>query len=85
MNLSTFIGALVGFIGLAAAIYLQTEAAGIPIYVFWNMLSLLIVLGGVIAATFIAYPFRDVFSVMKALHALQHPLHTLKTGRLVCQ
>ncbi|MCH8294305.1 MotA/TolQ/ExbB proton channel family protein [Candidatus Poribacteria bacterium] len=67
MNLSTFIGALVGFIGLGAAIFLQTEAAGISIYVFWNLLSLLIVLGGVIAATFIAYPFRDVLSVMKGL------------------
>ena len=65
MNRSTLIGALVGFVVLTIAIFLQTRTAGISIFVFWNFLSLLIVLGGVIAATFIAYPFADVLSVMK--------------------
>ena len=65
MNLSTLIGALVGFAVLATAIFLQTQDSHLAISIFWNLNSLLIVLGAVIAATFISYPFRDVLNVMK--------------------
>ena len=67
MNLSTLIGIFVGFIVLATAIFLQAEASGVSVGVFWSLNSLLIVLGGVIAATFISYPMRDVLSVLKVL------------------
>ncbi|MCZ6676634.1 MAG: MotA/TolQ/ExbB proton channel family protein [Candidatus Poribacteria bacterium] len=67
MNLSTLIGVLVGFVVLATAIYLQVEESQLSALVFWSRNSLLIVLGGVIAATFISYPLRDVLSVLKGL------------------
>ena len=67
MNLSTLIGVVIGFTVLTTAIYFQAGESQLSVGVFWNLNSLLIVLGGVIAATFISYPLRDVLRVLKTL------------------
>lgn len=59
MNIATLIGLISGFSILAWSIFSATGDAAI----FWDPAGMAIVLGGVIASTFICYPMNAVFGV----------------------
>lgn len=77
MNIATVIGILVGIIVLSWSII---DATGNQPGIFWNPYGLAIVLGGVIAATFICYPLKAVIQVfatfVKALRREDLPIIT---------
>jgi len=74
MNISTLIGIIVGLAVICTAMF--TSAGGAS--VFWNPGGLAIVLGGVISATFVCYPLKDVMhffkSVLKVLRREHLPI-----------
>lgn len=59
MNVTTILGIISGITVLVGAIYSSTRS----IALFINFPGLAIVLGGVVAATFVCYPLKDVFRV----------------------
>jgi chemotaxis protein MotA len=63
MSLNTFIAMLVGFGLFIAAIMLSTDNYA----VFLSGASVILVLGGTLAATFISYEFRYVVDALKAI------------------
>jgi len=62
MDLSTIIGIILGISLILMAIVTQGS-----LLIFWSLSSILIVLGGIIAATLINYPLAHVISVMKVV------------------
>ena len=67
MNLGTLIGLVLGtgFIGTAA--YLSSAATGVSLMALVDVVSLLIVVGGSIAATAIAFKMKDVIRLFGLL------------------
>lgn len=63
MDIATLFGLI---IGIALIIYSIAANEGDASY-FWNFPSLLLVLGGTIAATFVNYPMRNLWSVFKVV------------------
>mgnify|MGYP003651307705 CR=1 FL=1 len=63
MSLNTFIAMLVGFGLFIAAIVLSTDNYS----VFLSGASVILVLGGTVAATFVSYEFRYVVEALKAI------------------
>ncbi|MCR4440967.1 MAG: MotA/TolQ/ExbB proton channel family protein [Peptococcaceae bacterium] len=62
MDLATILGVFLGISLILAAILTQGS-----LLTFWSFTSLLIVLGGIIAATLINYPLSHIISVMKVV------------------
>jgi len=62
--------AVLGLAGMVGLLWLIAEAAGDTANQYWNPLGLLIVLGGTIAATLIAFRGRHVRSLLSAFGAL---------------
>ena len=62
MDLATIIGIVLGIALIMAAILTQGS-----LLIFWSLSSVLIVVGGVIAATLINYPLAHIVSVMKVV------------------
>ncbi len=62
MDITTVIGLIAGFSLMVLAILMGGSPG-----VFWNPPSVIIVLGGTVAATLVNYPLRDVLSVMATL------------------
>lgn len=63
MDVATLIGL---FTGIGLIIYAIAANEGNATY-FWNFPSLLLVLGGTIAATFVNYPMKNLWSVFKVV------------------
>lgn len=63
MDTATLLGL---FTGIGLVIYAIAANEGNPTY-FWNFPSLLLVLGGTIAATFVNYPMQNLWSVFKVV------------------
>jgi chemotaxis protein MotA len=63
MDTATLLGL---FTGIGLVIYAIAANEGNPAY-FWNFPSLLLVLGGTIAATFVNYPMQNLWSVFKVV------------------
>ena len=63
MNISTLIGIAIGMVVVGAAMYTSTGNASL----FWSPNGLAIVLGGVLAATFICYPMSDIKNLFSSL------------------
>jgi len=61
MNISTFLGILIGLGLIGGSIALTAD----DFWMFINLPSLIIVLGGTIAATLISYPFSELRNVFK--------------------
>ena len=57
MDLSTLLGVVASF-----ALMIMAIMSGGSIFLFVNVPSLIIVIGGTIGATFIHYPFKDIFN-----------------------
>ncbi|HDN59831.1 MAG TPA: motility protein A [Candidatus Marinimicrobia bacterium] len=63
MDLTTLFGLIIGLGLIVFAIFAKEGAA----QYFWDYPSLLLVLGGTLAATFVNYPFKSVWRVFKVL------------------
>lgn len=63
MDVATLLGL---FTGIGLVIYAIAANEGNAAY-FWNFPSLLLVLGGTIAATFVNYPMKNLWSVFKVV------------------
>gem|GEM_PF-1643610 len=61
MNISTFLGILIGLGLIGGTIVLTAD----NVLMFLNLPSLIMVLGGTMAATLISYPFRELRNVFK--------------------
>ena len=70
MNLATIIGFIFGIALMSWASYDAAATAGIPLMKLWSFVSLLIVVGGALAATAIAFKLSEVLSIFKNLKRL---------------
>ena len=67
MNLSTIIGLLLGLGLIGSAAFISASEAGLSLMKLWSFVSLLIVVGGALAATAIAFKLSEVLSIFKSL------------------
>ena len=67
MNLGTIIGLVLGMALIGFASYLGASNAGVPITSLWDTTSVLIVIGGSLAATAIAFKMSKVVHLFKLL------------------
>ena len=70
MNLGTLLGLLLGSGLIGTAAYLSASQTGISLLALYDTVSLLIVVGGSIAATAIAFKMKDVvrlFGLLKMI------------------
>ena len=67
MNFGTIIGLSVGLGLLGTAVFLGAQEADVPILKLWHTVSLLIVLGGSLSATAIAFKMKDVLHLFGLL------------------
>ena len=70
MNLATIIGFVLGLGLISYASYAAAADAGLSIMKLWSGISLLIVVGGALAATAIAFKLSEVLSIFKNLKRL---------------
>ena len=70
MNLATIIGFVLGLGLMSYASYAAAADAGLSIMKLWSGISLLIVVGGALAATAIAFKLSEVLSIFKNLKRL---------------
>ncbi len=67
MNLATLVGLVLGIILIGLASYLGAAGAGLSLMALWDTVSLLIVVGGALAATAVAFKLDEVMSIFKSL------------------
>ena len=70
MNLATIIGFVLGLGLMSYASYAAAADAGLSIMKLWSGISLLIVVGGALAATAIAFKLSEVLSIFKNIKRL---------------
>ena len=64
MDLATILGLIIGTGLIIASMFIEGSKGGIPITEFWSTSSMLIVLGGTLAATAIAFRMNEVSRVL---------------------
>ncbi len=67
MDLATILGVLIGVGLIGGAIFMQGLGSGTNPIVFVDIMSIMIVLGGTLAATSIAFPLKDVIRLLTIL------------------
>ena len=67
MNFGTIIGLILGMALMGLASYMGASGAGVPITSLWDPTSVLIVFGGSLAATAIAFKMSQVIQLFKLL------------------
>ena len=72
MNLGAVIGITTGLGILAVASILSSSGAGVPITMLGDIVSFLIVVGGALSATSIAFPLEDVIGAIKNLKGMKN-------------
>ena len=60
MDFATIIGLLLGIFLIGGSMFLAGATAGLSIINFWNLESLMVVLGGTLSATAIAFRLNEV-------------------------
>ena len=70
MNLGTLVGLLLGLGLVGGAMYLSASGAGISMMGYYDTVSFLIVLGGALSATAIAFKLSDVLSIISSMGRL---------------
>jgi chemotaxis protein MotA len=70
MDLATIIGVLIGVALIGGAIVQKAMATGTEWTIFLDMASIMIVLGGTLAATAIAFPLKEVLRLISVLGAV---------------
>jgi len=63
MNLGTLIGIILGIGLVGYASFLSASAGGLPLSMLWDTVSFLIVLGGALAATSVAFKLGEVLKI----------------------
>ena len=64
MDLATILGLIIGTGFVLFSMFLDASAGGISMLKFWNTSSMMIVLGGTIAATAVAFRLNEVTRVL---------------------
>ncbi|MFZ7104601.1 MAG: flagellar motor protein [Peptococcaceae bacterium] len=77
MDIATVIGIIFGIVLLAGAILIQGS-----LNAFWSVSSLMIVLGGTMAATLINYPLQQVISTIKVIR-IAFRNHSSEPGEII--
>ncbi|MCH7497162.1 MAG: MotA/TolQ/ExbB proton channel family protein [Candidatus Marinimicrobia bacterium] len=67
MDLATIIGVMIGVGLIGGAIFMQAAGSGTNPIVFVDIMSIMIVLGGTLAATSIAFPLKEVVRLLTIL------------------
>ena len=67
MNLGTLIGLILGIGLIGTAAFMSASETGVPLTELYDTISLLIVVGGSIAATAIAFKMKDVIRLFGLL------------------
>ena len=67
MDIASIVGTLLGVILLGTAMFLAADAGGLSVALYWDSTSAIIVLGGSLAATAIAFPLPKVIAVFKLM------------------
>ena len=63
MDIASIIGTVLGVGLLGTAMYMAADTGGLSIGLYWDGVSAIIVLGGSLAATAIAFPLPKVIAV----------------------
>ena len=80
MDLATILGLVVGIGLIIGSMILEAGKSGMSIMGFWSTSSMLIVLGGTLAATAVAFRLNEVLRVFSLIkYALTKPKFTLHT------
>ena len=67
MDIASIVGTLLGVGLLGTAMFLAADTGGLYVGLYWDMTSAIIVLGGSLAATAIAFPLPKVIAVFKLM------------------
>ena len=67
MDIASIIGTILGVGLLGAAMFMAASAGGLSVGLYWDSTSAIIVLGGSLAATAIAFPLPKVIAVFKLM------------------
>ena len=70
MDFATIFGVLVGVALIGGAILMQASASGTNPLVFVDLQSIMIVMGGTLAATAISFPLKEVLRMMAVMKAV---------------
>ena len=70
MDFATIFGVLVGVLLIGGAILMQAAAGGTNPMVFVDLQSIMIVMGGTLAATAISFPLKEVLRMMAVMKAV---------------
>ena len=81
MNLGTIIGLVLGLGLMGLASVLGAAGAGVSIIALWDLVSLLIVFGGSLAATAIAFRLSQVLALFKLMKMIFLTLRKLLNYR----
>ncbi len=64
MDFATIFGLLAGIALIGTGMFFGSIENSVPIYKFWSVNSIFIVLGGTIAATAVAFPMKEVLRIL---------------------
>ena len=64
MDLATILGLVIGTALVLASMFIEASAGGISMLKFWSTSSMMIVLGGTVAATAVAFRLNEVLRVL---------------------
>lgn len=67
MDIASIIGTILGVVLLGGAMFMAASAGGLSVGLYWDLTSAIIVLGGSLAATAIAFPLPKVIAVFKLM------------------
>ena len=67
MDLATILGLVIGTALVLASMFIEASAGGISMLKFWSTSSMMIVLGGTVAATAVAFRLNEVLRVLACL------------------
>ena len=67
MNLATLIGLVLGIALIGGAAFISASASGLSLMSLYDTVSLLIVVGGALAATAVAFKFSELMTLIKSM------------------
>ena len=78
MDIATFFGLITGTCLIIAAMFIEAMGGQVPLTKFWNPSSMMIVLGGTLAATAVGFRIKEVIRVFSLVKfVLQKPKYIL--------
>ena len=67
MDIASIVGTILGIVLLGGAMFMAASAGDLSVGLYWDLTSAIIVLGGSLAATAIAFPLPKVIAVFKLI------------------